>query len=59
MITPNRTRAIEHVQTAIALAAANEAFAFVPESADKLWPHEVIFRPLDAAVPKIETVAPH
>jgi hypothetical protein len=56
MITPNRTRAIEHVQTAIALAAANAAFAFVPESADKPWPHEVIFRPLDAAVLTIETV---
>jgi DNA-binding transcriptional LysR family regulator len=55
--TPNRTQAIEHVQTAIALAAGNAGFAFVPESADKLCPQEVIFRPLDAVVPKFETVA--
>jgi DNA-binding transcriptional LysR family regulator len=56
-VTPNRTQAIEHVQTAVALTAANAGFAFVPESADKLWPQEVIFRPLDAVVPKFETVA--
>jgi LysR family hca operon transcriptional activator len=56
-VTLNRTQAIEHVQTAIALAAANAGFAFVPESADKLWPQEVIFRPLDTIVPKFETVA--
>jgi DNA-binding transcriptional LysR family regulator len=55
--TPNRTQSIEHVQTAIALAAANAGFAFVPESADKLGQREVIFRPLDAVVPKLETVA--
>lgn len=56
-VRPNRTQAIEHLQTAIALTAANAGFAFVPESADKLWPQEVIFRPLDAGVPKFETVA--
>jgi DNA-binding transcriptional LysR family regulator len=53
----NRTQAIEHLQTAIALVVANAGFAFVPESADILWPQEVIFRPLDAVVPKLETVA--
>jgi DNA-binding transcriptional LysR family regulator len=56
-VTPNRTQAIEHVQTAIALAAANAGFAFVPESADKFGHGEVIFRPLDAVVPNLETVA--
>lgn len=35
-VTPNRTQAIEHLQTAIALAAANAGVAFVPEPADKL-----------------------
>jgi DNA-binding transcriptional LysR family regulator len=53
----NRTQATEHLQTAIALVVANAGFAFVPESADILWPQEVIFRPLDAVVPKVETVA--
>jgi len=56
-VTPNRTQAIEHVQTAVALTAANAGFAFVPESADKLWSQDVIFRPLDAVVPKFETMA--
>jgi DNA-binding transcriptional LysR family regulator len=53
----NTTQATEHLQTAIALVVANVGFAFVPESADILWPQEVIFRPLDAVVPKVETVA--
>jgi DNA-binding transcriptional LysR family regulator len=56
-VTPKRTQPIEHVQTAIALAAANAGFAFVPESADNSWHGEVIFRPLDAVVPNFETVA--
>jgi DNA-binding transcriptional LysR family regulator len=56
-VMPNRTQPIEHVQTAIALAAAGAGFAFVPESADKFWHRGVIFRPLDAVVPKLETVA--
>ncbi len=56
-VMPNRTQPTEHLQTAIALAAANAGFALVPESADKLWAREVIFRPLDAVVPKFETVA--
>jgi DNA-binding transcriptional LysR family regulator len=56
-VMPNRTLPIEHIQTAIALAAANAGFAFVPESAGKFCHREVIFRPLDAVVPKLETVA--
>jgi hypothetical protein len=46
-----------HVQTAMALVAANAGFAFVPESADRLSPHGVTFWPLNAVVPKLETVA--
>jgi DNA-binding transcriptional LysR family regulator len=56
-VTPNRTQVVEHVQTAMALAAANAGFALVPESANRLSPRGVIFRPLNAVVPKFETVA--
>jgi DNA-binding transcriptional LysR family regulator len=56
-VTPNRTQVVEHVQTAMALVAANAGFAFVPESADRLAPRGVTFRPLNAVVPKFETVA--
>ena len=56
-VTPNRTQVVEHVQTAMALVSANAGFAFVPESADRLSPRGVTFRPLNAVVPKFETVA--
>jgi DNA-binding transcriptional LysR family regulator len=53
----NRCQAVEHVQTAMALAAANAGFAFVPASAERLSPKEVAFRPLNVTVPCFETVA--
>jgi DNA-binding transcriptional LysR family regulator len=55
--TPNRTQVVEYVQTAMALAAANAGFALVPESANRLSPCGVIFRPLNDVVPKFDTVA--
>jgi DNA-binding transcriptional LysR family regulator len=56
-VPTNRCQVVEHVQTAIVLAAANVGFAFVPASAEKLSPKGVVFRPLSIDVPPFETVA--
>jgi DNA-binding transcriptional LysR family regulator len=56
-MTDMRTQEIEHPLTALALASANAGFAFVPASAQELSARGVIFRPLKADVPPLETVA--
>jgi DNA-binding transcriptional LysR family regulator len=56
-VTDIRTQEIEHPLTALALASANAGFAFVPASAQELSARGVIFRPLKADVPPLETVA--
>jgi DNA-binding transcriptional LysR family regulator len=56
-MTDMRTQEIEHPLSALALASANAAFAFVPASAQELSARGVVFRPLKADVPPLETVA--
>ena len=56
-MTDMRTQEIEHPLTALALASANAGFAFVPASAQELSARGVVFRPLKADVPPLETVA--
>src|ERR1700756_4150361 len=56
-MTDMRTQEIEHPLTALALASANAGFAFVPASARELSARGVVFRPLKADVPPLETVA--
>jgi DNA-binding transcriptional LysR family regulator len=53
---PNRCQIVEHVQTAVALAAAGAGFAFVPASTEALAPASVVFRPLREGVPDFETL---
>jgi DNA-binding transcriptional LysR family regulator len=56
-MTDMRMQEIEHPLTALALASANADFAFVPASAQELSARGVVFRPLKADVPPLETVA--
>jgi hypothetical protein len=54
---PSRIQVVEHIQTGIAFVAANAGFAFVPESARRLSPAGVAFRPMTAFNAKYEMVA--
>jgi DNA-binding transcriptional LysR family regulator len=56
-VTDMRMQEIDHPLTALALAAANAGFAFVPASALHLTPKGVVLRPLAMDVPAFKTVA--